>query len=162
MTKEIFVEMALKAWNQQINNAGKFFNSIDASAFDKEVAPGKNSLHYLLGHLIAVNDGMISLFGLGERQYAHLDEKFLKNADKSGLPGPDASTLKTEWQKSNEVLNNYFKNMTADDWFSRHNSMTDEDLKKDPGRNKLSVLINRTNHLAYHIGQLVLAKEKQA
>jgi len=37
--------------------------------------------------------------------------------------------------------------------------MTDEDLAKDPGRNKLSVLINRTNHMAYHIGQLVLYKK---
>jgi len=161
MTKEIFVQMALKAWNQQIKQATKFFDSVDASGFNKEVAPGKNSLYYLLGHLIAVNDGMIGLFGLGERQYAHLDEKFLKNADKSGIPGPEAAALKAEWQKSNAILTDYFNKMTADDWFTRHNSMTDEDLVKDPGRNKLSVLISRTNHLAYHIGQLVLARESQ-
>jgi len=162
MTKEIFVQMALKAWNQQIKNATKFFDSVDASLLNKEVAPGKNSLHYLLGHLIAVNDGMISLFRLGERQYAHFDEPFLKNPDKSGLPVPDGATLKAEWVKSNAVLTDYFNKMSADDWFGRHNSMTDQDLVNDPGRNKLSVLLNRTNHLAYHIGQLLLVKEKEA
>jgi hypothetical protein len=48
--------------------------------------------------------------------------------------------------------------MSADDWFRAHSAMTEEDLAADPGRNKLSVLINRTNHVAYHLGQLVLAK----
>jgi hypothetical protein len=37
--------------------------------------------------------------------------------------------------------------------------MTEEDFEKEPGRNKLSVLINRTNHMAYHLGQLVLLKQ---
>ena len=48
--------------------------------------------------------------------------------------------------------------MMPDDWFSRHTAMTDEDFEKEPGRNKLSVVINRTNHMAYHLGQLVLVK----
>jgi hypothetical protein len=31
-------------------------------------------------------------------------------------------------------------------------------LAKEPTRNKLSVLLNRTSHVAYHLGQLILAK----
>jgi DinB family protein len=160
MTPEIFVQMALKAWNTQINNTSKFFDSIDVSDYNREIAPGKNSIHYLIGHLLAVNDGMITLFGLGERQFAHLDEAFLKNADRSGLATPDAATLKDAWQKSNAVLTGYFNAMTPADWFGKHTAMSDQDLVVDPGRNKLSVLINRTNHVAYHYGQLVLAKAK--
>ena len=38
------------------------------------------------------------------------------------------------------------------------NNATDEDFAKEPARNKLSVLLNRTNHLAYHLGQLRLLK----
>lgn len=159
MTKEIFIAMALKAWNQQIKNTDKFFDSVPDASLTREVAPGKNSLQYLLGHLIAVNEGMISLFGLGERKYTDYDEPFLKNPDKSGLPFPDVATLRSAWKQSNAELTNYFQQMSAEDWFSRHNSMTDEDLVKDPGRNKLSVLISRTNHVAYHLGQLVLARE---
>jgi uncharacterized damage-inducible protein DinB len=160
MTKEIFVRMAIKSWDIQVKSASKFFDSIDDASLSRQVAPGKNSILYLLGHLVAVNDGMISLFGLGERQYASLDEAFVKNPDNAGIPIPNATTLKAAWRKSNETLSSYFEKMSADDWFARHNSMTDQDLINDPGRNKLSVLLNRTNHLSYHLGQLVLAKEK--
>ena len=160
MTKDFFIRMALKSWNIQVAGATKFFDSVDDASLKREVAPGKNTILYLLGHLIAVNDGMISLFGLGERQYADLDEAFVTNPDKSGFEMPDAATLKAAWKKSNETLSAYFEKMNADDWFARHNSMTDQDLINDPGRNKLSVLLNRTNHLSYHLGQLMLANEK--
>jgi uncharacterized damage-inducible protein DinB len=151
--------MALKAWNIQITNTTKFFDSIPDTSLAKEVAPGKNSLLYLLGHLVAVNEGMLTLFGLGERKYAHLDEPFVKMPDKSGLTIPDAAYLRAAWKQSNEEITASFNRMDAKDWFSKHSAMTDEDLAKEPGRNKLSVLISRTNHVAYHLGQLVLAKE---
>jgi uncharacterized damage-inducible protein DinB len=160
MTKDIFVQMALKSWNIQVKNASKFFDSINDESLSREIAPGKNTIKYLLGHLIAVNDGMITLFGLGERRYAYLDEAFINNPDKAGIEMPDGATLKAEWRKSNGILSAYFEKMTADDWFARHNSMTDQDLVNEPGRNKLSVLLNRTNHLSYHLGQLILATEQ--
>ena len=158
MTKEIFVQMALKSWNIQINNATKFFDSVDDASLNREVAPSKNTIGYLLGHLIAVNDGMIALFGLGNRQYTHLDEAYVKNPDKTGLERPDFAGLRAEWKKSNEQLSAYFENMSPEDWFAKHTAMTDQDLVNDPGRNKLSVLLNRTNHVSYHLGQLVLAR----
>jgi hypothetical protein len=120
MTKEIFVRMALKSWDIQVTNASKFFESIDEASMSREVAPGKNTILYLLGHLIAVNDGMISLFGLGERQFSHFDEAFVKNPDKAGFEMPDGATLKADWQKSNQTLSTYFKNMSAEDWFAYH------------------------------------------
>jgi hypothetical protein len=36
--------------------------------------------------------------------------------------------------------------------------ISEQDFAKEPMRNKLNVLINRTNHLAYHYGQLRLIK----
>ncbi|MFT3704574.1 MAG: DinB family protein [Agriterribacter sp.] len=158
MTAEIFVQMALKAWDIQISRTTKFFNGLSDEELLKEIAPGKNTTLYLMGHLIAVNDNMISLFSLGDRQYALYDEPFVKSADKSGHTFPVPSILRDDWRKSNETLNKYFAGMSANEWFGKHTAMTDEDLLKDPGRNKLSVLINRTNHAAYHLGQLILAK----
>ncbi len=151
--------MALKAWNTQVNSTTKFFDALDDESLYREVAPGKNRIIYLMGHLIAVNDTMISLFGVGERLYAHFDEAFVKSPDKSGLPIPEAPELRKEWRISNEVLAAHFAKLSPTDWFSKHTAMTDEDLMKDPARNKLSVLINRTNHLANHLGQLLLVKE---
>ncbi len=156
--QHIFIQMALNAWDMQISRTEKFLDAQSDADLQKEIAPGKNSLLYLLGHLIAVNDGMIGLFGAGERSYAHLDEAFIKNPDKSGLDMPDASTLRGDWKKSNAQLSALFKQMTPEDWFSRHTAMTDEDFAATPTRNKLSVLLNRTGHVAYHLGQLVLAK----
>jgi uncharacterized damage-inducible protein DinB len=156
--KDIFVQMALNAWNAQIGRADKFFNELSDEDLNKQVAPGKNSMKYLLGHLIAVNDGMITLYGLGNRSYSQLDEAFVKNPDRSNLQMPDSAELRDQWKKSNQELSDHFRSMSADDWFSRHTAMTDEDFSKEPSRNKLSVLLNRTGHVAYHLGQLMLAK----
>lgn len=155
-TADIAVQMTLKAWNIQQSRADKFFNGLSEADLQKEIAPGKNRIIYLLGHLIASNDTMIGLFALGPRLYAHFDEPFLKNPDKSGQEMPDGATLLSNWKHANTTLNEYFSKMTAESWLSKHTAMTDEDYEKEPSRNKLSVLINRTNHMAYHLGQLVL------
>jgi hypothetical protein len=156
--KEIFIQMAIKAWDIQIGRADKFFSELSDESFTKEIAPGKNRIVYLLGHLIAVNDNMNALFGMSERLYSQLDGAFIKNPDRSGLPTPDVSTLKQDWKRSNEQLSALFARMTAEDWLGKHTSMTAEDLIKEPTRNKLSVLLNRTSHVAYHLGQLKLVK----
>jgi hypothetical protein len=46
--------------------------------------------------------------------------------------------------------------MSTADWLDRHMSISAEDFKREPMRNKLNVLINRTNHESYHLGQLML------
>ena len=155
---QIFIQMAIKQWDIQIGRADKFFNALSDEALQKEIAPGKNRIIYLLGHLIAVNDNLNALFGLSPRSYAHLDEAFVNNPDRSSLPSPDAATLRQDWKRSNEQLSALFARMTPEDWFSKHTAMTDEDLIKEPSRNKLSVLLTRVSHVAYHLGQMVLAK----
>ena len=155
---QLFVQMALNAWEMQISRADKFFDAQTDEALLKPIAPGKNRVIYLLGHLIAVNDAMISLFAKGERAYAHMDEAFLKNPDNAGFAFPETILLRNDWKKSNAQLMEIFSQMTPEDWFSRHNAMTDEDFAQNPARNKMSVLLNRTGHVAYHLGQLVLAR----
>jgi hypothetical protein len=154
--QKVFAQMALKAWHTQINETNKFIDSIPDETFFKQVAPGRNRVIYLVGHLIGVNDTMIKLYGLGERLYTHYDDVFVYNPDNKDASMPEPSALREEWKKSNEVLAAHFAKMSPADWFSKHTAMTDEDAVKDPGRNKLSVLINRTNHVANHLGQLLL------
>lgn len=157
---DLFIEMALKAWNVQITRTTKFIDSISDAAFDRAIAPGKNRIRYLIGHLIAVNDGMISLFDKGNRAYSAYDLPFVKNPDSADIDKVDAKTLRQDWIRSNQQLTSIFSSMSTSDWLARHTAMTDEDLAKEPSRNKLSVLLNRTSHVAYHLGQLVLVKEK--
>jgi hypothetical protein len=156
--RQTFIQMVLKQWNIHVNRLDKIFDGLSDEALLYEVAPGKNRVIYLLGHLVASNDTMVKLFGLGERKYAFLDEAFLTNPDKSELVMPEPAALRKIWKESNAELSAHFSKMLPDDWFSMHTAMTEEDFVKEPGRNKLSVVINRTNHMAYHLGQLVLVK----
>jgi len=150
--------MAINAWETYIKRADKLFNTLTDQELLLEVSPGKNRGIYLLGHLTAVNDGMISIFGLGERLYPQLDAAFVEKPDKSGLDMPSIGELRSYWVNLNIVLTKYFSELKPADWFQRHSLMTDEDLIKEPHRNKLSVLMNRTNHVAWHYGQLLLIK----
>jgi hypothetical protein len=156
--KQIFIQMAIKAWDMQIERTNKFLDALPDESFSTEIAPGKNRIVYLIGHLIAVNDNINALFGLSRRSYPHLDEGFVRNPDRSDLPVPDASTLRQDWKKSNAQLSALFARMTPEDWFSKHTAITEEDFKREPIRNRLNVLLNRTGHVAYHLGQMVLVK----
>ena len=154
--QEVFVQLALRAWNAQTENADKFFTALSDEDMMKAIAPGRNRVVYLFGHLIAVHDHMIELLGIGNRLYPNLDEAFLKNPDNSGLEMPAVTELREDWNNMKNVLSDAFATLSPSDWFGRHMSMTDEDLVKDPARNRLSVLLSRTNHLAYHLGQVKL------
>jgi uncharacterized damage-inducible protein DinB len=153
----ILVDMALKAWNQQISRAEKFFDAQSDEALEKEVAPGRNRISYLFGHLISSNDSMMTLFGFGERLYPAFDDIFSKNPDRVKQQ-PPASEIRNAWKETHRVLAKNFEKLPVSEWLGTHTAMTPEDLAKEPTRNKLSVLISRTNHVAYHMGQLMLVK----
>jgi len=50
--------------------------------------------------------------------------------------------------------------MAWPDWAQRHAVVSEEDFAKDPSRNRFAVLLSRTNHLSYHLGQAVLAVKR--
>ena len=159
MNKEaLFVTMALQAWETHVNRTEKLIQSLPEEQLLSEIAPGKNTGAYLVGHLIAIHDAMNTLLGTGERSYAPLDAAFVQNPDKSGLETPGIKELKQYWQNVHVALSVAFKKMQPGEWFEKHNAISAEDFATQPTRNKLNVLINRTNHLAYHLGQLQLLK----
>ena len=149
--------MALKAWNQQISRAEKFFEAQTDDDLQKEVAPGKNRISYLMGHLTSSNDTMMILFGFGPKLYPAFEEIFSKNPDRA-VPQPPAAEIRKAWKETHAALAKHFEKLSVDEWLGKHTAMTAEDLVKEPTRNKLSVLLSRTNHVSYHMGQLVLTK----
>ena len=154
---KILVDMALKAWNQQISRAEKFFDAQSDEDLQKEVAPGKNRISYLAGHLTSSNDTMMMLFGFGPKLYPAFEDIFSKKPDRA-LPQPPAAEIRKAFKETHAALATHFGKLSVDEWLDKHTTMTAEDLAKEPTRNKLSVLISRTNHVAYHMGQLVLTK----
>jgi hypothetical protein len=156
--QHLFVKMALASWNAQIARAEKVFGAFTYEQFYSPVAPGKNRIIYLYGHLAAYHDALKETLGLGKRAKPELAVTFLQNADDDQVNILSLSELKVYWQTVHAELNEFFVNLPAAEWFKRHNAMTDEDFEKDPSRNRLSVLLSRANHIAYHIGQVNLVK----
>lgn len=152
----LFIKMAMNAWENNQQKITAAFNRLSDEELETTIAPGRNRVVYLLGHLTAVNDMMLPILGFGARQYPQLDEAFIRNPDGAVKELPAIAELRAWWTSTNERLADHFKKLTPAEWFQRHTVMSDEDFEKEPWRNKLSVLINRTNHLAYHLGQLVL------
>jgi hypothetical protein len=156
--KTVLIRIILNTWQTQVDRCTAFVNSLTDQEFMKEIAPGKNRGIYLVGHLAAIHDAMPEILGLGKRAYPELHSVFIDQADRSIEKIPSVTELKQIWTAVHERLKKEFANMSAESWFSRHQSMTDADFEKDPARNKLSVLNTRTAHLAYHFGQLRLLK----
>jgi hypothetical protein len=156
----LVVKMAITAWQSQNARVDKLIDTLPDDVLKKEIAPGKNTGTYLLGHLAAVNDGLFPLFSIGEKLHPELDDLFLKNPDKAGKEYPSVESLKKYWKAINEKLLSTFNAFSVDDWFGRHTSVSEEDFAKEPHRNKLNVLLNRTSHQSYHLGQLILLTKK--
>ena len=159
-TKELFVKMTISAWDSENTRVTKLLDSLSDDQLLSETAHGRNRGVYLIGHLAAVSDGLFTLFGWGERLYPQLEVPFVKNPDRAA---PDTTTpeeVRTYWKDVYSKLTEAIKNASTDEWFERHTSVSEADFANEPHRNKLNVLISRTNHVSYHRGQLVYLVKK--
>ncbi|HEY4875408.1 MAG TPA: DinB family protein [Puia sp.] len=150
------IKQVINYWTDRNKAVTNFINKYPDDAYYKEVAPNRSRAIYLFGHLIAVNDALLPMFALGEKLFPEYDAIFLSVPDKSVADLPSLPELKKSWEKLNETLADHFNKMTANEWLDRHMSVSVEDFKHEPLRNKLNVLINRTNHQSYHLGQMIL------
>ena len=157
---EVYVRMALTGWNTNIKRVDDLFAGLTDEQMLQEIAPGRNRGIYLLGHLTAVHDDMSDILGLGEKRHPGLEAVFLtKPDDRSNRDMPSVPVLRQYWSEVNARLADHFPTMTPAQWFAPHRRMSADDFAREPHRNKLSVLLNRTAHLAYHHGQLVLLRK---
>jgi hypothetical protein len=160
VNKELFIKMVLSNWELQISRMNNLLAKLSDQELSAQTAPGRNSGVYLLGHLAAISDGMFTFLGLGERLNPAMDEAFVRNPENSGLEKPSISELKNYWNDVNASLAQKINAMPADEWFTRHTAVSEEDFANEPHRNKLNIVINRTNHLSYHLGQLAYLVNK--
>ena len=151
-----YAALGLKAWTAQIERAEKLFGSLSSEDVLREIAPGKNRLLYLWGHLTSIHDAMLPLLGIGERLYPEFDISFVSNPDRSKATIPSHEQVRHAWKTVNAELSKGFERMSWPDWLLQHSAVSEEDFAKDPSRNRFAILLSRTNHLAYHLGQAVL------
>jgi hypothetical protein len=157
--KQLTVRSVLDAWNSRIEAATKMFDSLSDEDLQKEVSPGRNRAIYLLGHLALVHDKMLPLLNFEPQHYSHLEDVFLNKPDKAVSEIPSAQELREVWKTVNSKLAMHYNKLSTDDWFQKHSAVSEEDFAKEPHRNRLNIVVGRTNHLQYHIGQVALIKK---
>jgi DinB family protein len=157
-TEKSLLDSALRAWKFNVERAEKLFGGLSPEQLEQEVAPGKNRLIYLWGHLAAVNDRLLPLLGIGERLHPEFDAMFISSPDKSVPLTVSAPSLKAAWQEINQKLWEGFSKFSDSDWAQRHTAVSVEEFEREPHRNRFGVLLGRTAHLTYHLGQAVLAR----
>ena len=156
---QIFVKTALTAWDQWSGRAIKLFDSLSDEQMLTPIVPGKNRPVYLLGHLLVVNESMIPQLRLGEPDHANLREAFVTQPDNPSAEIPTVPELRQFWKTSNDRLNALFQELSPAQWLERHSSISEEDFVNEPQRNRLAILLSRTAHNSYHVGQLLLFKK---
>jgi hypothetical protein len=152
---EILRITVLNSWKLVISRFDKTLGDLTDDQLQRQAAPGKNRVFYLLGHLAAMHDRLFPLLGLGERLHPELDDAYITNADR-GLGDPISATeLRRAWAEVNNKLTAAFEAFTLEDWLQKHAAVSDEDFAKDPARNRLAVVMSRANHVSYHSGQVI-------
>jgi hypothetical protein len=155
---DLFVTTVLQNWELALKRISAVFDRHSDAELLRPVAPGKNRVIYLLGHLIAVNDRMLPLLGLGERHYPQLDDLFLSNPDNSDAVMPPVQELRSGWTSINTLITDRLREWEPEEWLQKHTAVSDEDFAREPHRNRLNVVLSRTGHVSYHAGQLALLK----
>lgn len=155
-TTSVAAKIAMQQWGQQVERATKLLDEMSDEVLAKHIAPGRNTGTYIVGHLVAIDDAIAEILGLGEKKHPELYDTYIKQPDGKGDAPKSPQELRALWKETHDRITNLMQSMPEEDWFKRHQSMTDEDFEANPLRNKLSVLLSRTSHLAYHLGQLRL------
>ena len=146
------VALALKSWKTQVDRAEKLFGALSSDELLREIAPGRNRVLYLWGHLTAAHDSMLALLGLRERLHPEFDVAFISNPDRSQANIPSHEQVRAAWTVVNTELWKGFEKMSWNDWIQPHSAVSEDDFAKDASRNRFAVLLSRTNHLSYHLG----------
>jgi hypothetical protein len=155
------IDSALRNWRSNVDRADRLFGNLSQEQLLQEVAPGKNRLIYLWGHLTAFNDALIPLLGFGSRIRPELDRVFVSNPDRAVTAALSGEDLKIIWQETSQILWTGFSKLSVADWLQKHGAVSEEDFLREPHRNRFTVLLGRTAHIAYHLGQAKLSERVQ-
>jgi uncharacterized damage-inducible protein DinB len=156
--EDLFIKMTLASWqgNQQAIN--KIIGSLSEEEMNQPIIPGKNTPAWIIGHLAVVNDGMFPILGLGEKMKPEYEKALLH--PEGTVSTPPLSEILQFWNDTNARINEKMAALSPGEWFGRHTQVSEEDFAKEPHRNKLNVLLHRSNHMSHHRGQLVLVVKK--
>ena len=116
--EEILRVTVLNSWKLAINRFGKTLSELSDEQLQQQVAPGKNRVFYLLGHLTATHDRMFPLLGLGDRLHPALDEPYIANPDRVVADPLSANELRRGWSEVNNRLTAALESFSPEEWLA--------------------------------------------
>lgn len=159
MTNEwLFAATTVKTWTTVLSRVDKMFSSLSDDELQARIAPERNRVYYLLGHLTAHHDLLLPQLGVRQRLHPELDETFIRNPDGTAPDIFTAGDLRRMFVEVNTALTAGLEAMSPADLLKRHGLVSEEDFTKEPLRNRLALLQIRTAHAMYHAGQIRLVE----
>ena len=155
---ELLCATALHSWKQVVDRATRTFESLDDEQLLRQVAPGRNSLIYVFGHLTVAHDRMLPLLRIGDRTHAELDAAFFDNPEGTIPHSFPSADIRAAWKSVNNTLTAAMELLSPKGWLERHSAVDESSFQTEPLRNRFAILLSRTNHLASHLGQVTLAR----
>src|SRR5258706_6702876 len=115
-TEALYTDTALRAWKLVITQLEQMFSSMNDEELLREVAPGRNRVFYLMGHLTAVHDRLLPMLSLGERLHPELDDDFLTNADRVTADRVAPEAVRLAWSEVNSRVDPALGPLPPDEW----------------------------------------------
>jgi len=156
--EKLLSQTVFNSWKSVNQRVSDLIAKLSEKQIQDEIATGRNRALYIVGHLTAVSDRMFPLLGIGERRFPNLDSVYLEHPDRTEADPLAPADLKAAWQDLATRLTDALEAFTAEEWLQKHTAVSDADFAKDPGRNRMAVVLNRANHISYHMGQLILTQ----
>jgi hypothetical protein len=157
--EELFSAVAIAAWKRVVVSVEKQVSSFSDDEVLMEVAPGRNRVYYIVGHLAAIHDRLLPMLGIGDRLHPELDDLFIEHPDRTFADRLSPTQANRTLVEVNTAVTRGVEVMAPLDWLKKHAAVSEEDFIKDPTRNRIAVLESRTAHAMYHAGQIRLLKK---
>ena len=109
------IDAAISSWQQVVARVGALCLTLNEEQLLVEVAPGRNRVLYLWGHLTATHDAMFSVLRLGERLHPELDAIFIRQPDRS-MPLPTSADIAKSWDAIHTALLSRFTTLGPHEW----------------------------------------------
>jgi uncharacterized damage-inducible protein DinB len=139
--REFAVKSQLEVWEGQNRRLRDILEELTDEQLSRRAFPGTKSGLDIVGHLVAVNDGLLPQLGFGERRFP----------DETGATR--SSDVLAAWAGLVDELSDNFVRLSPDEWFENQTGASDDDLMDEPPR-RINVLIDQTHHIRHHLGQL--------
>lgn len=152
---ELIIGQILSLWENDNKLVSRFYEKYPEPLIRQQIAVGRNSPYYLLGHLAATSDALIPVLRLGEKAYPELDQ-FLRLPETQVINDLRMDDLLQQWHDANARIIRETSKLTLPEWMERHGLVSAEDFLKETKRNRLNVFMSRLGHQRYHLGQLAL------